>query len=103
MSTVAFDVTAIRRRFSALRDDVALFDGPGGTQVPDTVLEAIATYLRDSNANVGGSFASSRRSDEVVAAAHDAAARFLGCSFEETIFGANMTTLSFALSRTVGR
>src|SRR3954463_752029 len=60
MSAVALDVDAVRARFSALQGPVALFDGPGGTQVPDTVIEAIADYLRESNANLGGAFGSPR-------------------------------------------
>jgi cysteine desulfurase family protein (TIGR01976 family) len=103
VSAVAFDVLAVRSRFPAFARGTAFFDGPGGTQVPESVIEAIATYLRESNANLGGAFAASRRSDEVVASAHEAAARFLGCASEEIAFGANMTTLNFALSRTAGR
>jgi cysteine desulfurase family protein (TIGR01976 family) len=102
-STVAFDVTAVRARFSALDRPIAFFDGPGGTQVPDSVIEAMASYLRDSNANLGGPFETSRRSDELVLRAHETAALFLGCSPAEVGFGPNMTTLNFALSRTLGR
>jgi cysteine desulfurase family protein (TIGR01976 family) len=103
MSAVALDVDAVRRRFPALSRPVVLLDAPGGTQVPDSVVEAIASHLRTSNANLGGPFESSRRSDLAVAQAHMAAAAFLGCSADEVGFGANMTTLNFALSRTVGR
>src|ERR671934_1624370 len=99
MSTVAFDVEAVRARFSALRTPLAFFDGPGGTQVPDEVIEAIASYLRDSNANVGGPYETSRRTDALVADARLAAAGFLGCAPDEVVFGANMTTLNFTLSR----
>jgi cysteine desulfurase family protein (TIGR01976 family) len=67
------------------------------------VIDAIAGYLRESNANLGGAFATSRRSDELVERAHATAARFLGCPAEETIFGQNMTTLNFALTRALGR
>src|SRR3954452_24322529 len=98
MSTFAFDVAAVRGRFSALQQPLAFFDGPGGTQAPDEVIEAIAGYLRESNANVGGAFATSRRSGEVVAEARAAGGRFLGCAAEAVVFGANMTTLNFALS-----
>jgi cysteine desulfurase family protein (TIGR01976 family) len=98
-----FDVTAVRARFSSLQRDLAFFDGPGGTQVPDSVIEAVAAYLRESNANVGGPFETSRRTDELTMRARATAARFLGCSAEEIVFGPNMTTLNFALSRTVGR
>ena len=71
--------------------------------MPDEVIDAIDGYLRESNANLGGAFATSRRSGEVVDDARAAAARFLGCSAEEVVFGANMTTLNFALSRALGR
>ena len=89
--------------FSALQGGLAFFDGPGGTQVPDEVIEAISTYLRESNANAGGSFETSRRTDRVVADARLAAASFLGGSADEVVFGANMTTLNFALSRAAAR
>jgi cysteine desulfurase family protein (TIGR01976 family) len=103
MATAALDVDAVRARFPALRTGTAYFDGPGGTQCPDSVIEAISAYLRESNANLGGAFAASVRSDELVEHAHERAAGFLGCASEETIFGPNMTTLNFALSRTVAR
>jgi cysteine desulfurase family protein (TIGR01976 family) len=103
VSIVAFDVAATRARFSALESELAFFDGPGGTQVPDEVIEAIATYLRESNANVSGPYETSRRTEQLVADARLAAAGFLGASPDEVIFGANMTTLNFALSRTVAR
>jgi cysteine desulfurase family protein (TIGR01976 family) len=103
MSTVAFDVGAARARFSALESDLAFFDGPGGTQVPDEVIDAIATYLRESNANVSGPYETSRRTERLVADSRLAAASFLGAAPDEVIFGANMTTLNFALSRTAAR
>jgi len=103
MSTVALDVEAVRARFAALQRPTALLDAPGGTQCPDSVIDAIAAYLRESNANLGGAFATSRESDALVARARDAAAAFLGCGPHEAIFGANMTTLNFALTRTIGR
>ena len=103
MSAVALDVDTVRSRFSALRTPTAFFDGSGGTQVPDSVIDAIAGYLRESNANLGGAFDTSRRSDALVEQAHVTAAAFLGCDPAETIFGANMTTLNFALTRTFGR
>jgi cysteine desulfurase family protein (TIGR01976 family) len=103
VATVAFDVRAARARFSALRPELTLFDAPGGTQVPDEVIEAIATYLRESNANVSGPYGPSRRTEALVESARRTAAGFLGCAPHETIFGANMTTLNFTLSRTVGR
>jgi len=100
---VTFDVQAVRRRFSALDRPIAFFDGPGGTQCPDSVVDAIANCLREANANVGGPFETSRRTDAVVAEAHGAAAHLLGCSPDEVAFGANMTTLNFALTRALGR
>jgi cysteine desulfurase family protein (TIGR01976 family) len=103
MSTVALDVKAVRERFSALRQPLAFFDGPGGTQVPDSVIDAIGRYLRESNANVSGPYETSRRTEALVTQARLAAAEFLRCAPEETIFGANMTTLNFTLTRTVGR
>jgi cysteine desulfurase family protein (TIGR01976 family) len=103
MSTVAFDVSAARARFSALESELAFFDGPGGTQVPDEVIDAIATYLRESNANVSGPYETSRRTERLVADSRLAAASFLGSAPDEVIFGANMTTLNFALSRTAAR
>ena len=103
MSTVAFDVEAVRKRFSALRSPLAFFDGPGGTQVPDEVIEAIARYLRKSNANVGGEYETSRATEALIAGARLAGAGWLGCSAEEVTFGANMTTLNFALTRAAAR
>ena len=93
----------VRSQFSALGVPTAFFDGPGGTQVPDSVIEAIAGYLRDSNANLGGAFGNSRHSDALVARARLTAAAFLRCGPGDTTFGANMTTLNFALTRTAGR
>jgi cysteine desulfurase family protein (TIGR01976 family) len=103
VSTVAFDVEAVRRRFSALERELAFFDGPGGTQTPDVVIDAIARYLRDSNANLGGPFETSRRSEALVTDARLTAAGFLGCTVDEVAFGANMTTLNFSLSRACAR
>ena len=103
MSTVAFDVEAVRRRFSALDQPLAFFDGPGGTQVPDEVIDAIADYLRTSNANVSGPYETSRRTEELVVRARDTAGRFLNADPAEVAFGQNMTTLNFALTRTAAR
>jgi len=101
--TALFDVAAVRARFSALDGELARFDGPGGTQTPDSVIEAIASYLREFNANTGGAFESSRRTDALITDARLSAAGFLGCSPEEVIFGASMTTLNFALTRAAAR
>jgi len=103
VSTLALDVEAVRARFSALRQPLAFFDGPGGTQVPDEVIDAVSRYYRESNANVSGPYETSRRTEALVTRARATAGAFLGCDPEETIFGANMTTLAFALTRTAGR
>jgi cysteine desulfurase family protein (TIGR01976 family) len=103
VATVILDVDAVRQRFSALRAPTVFFDGPGGTQVPDSVIDAISGYLRESNANLDGAFGSSRRSDALVTQARLTAAALLHCDPTETTFGANMTTLNFALSRAFGR
>src|SRR5689334_1921969 len=103
MSTVALDVQAVRARFSALRQPIAFFDGPGGTQVPDSVIDAVSAYFREANANVGGPYETSLRTEALIAQSRLTAAEFLGCAPEETIFGANMTTLNFALTRTAAR
>jgi cysteine desulfurase family protein (TIGR01976 family) len=103
MAAATIDIEAVRARFPALASGVAFLDGPGGTQCPQSVIDAIAAYLSESNANLGGAFAASRRSDALVEQAHATAARFLGCRAEETIFGQNMTTLNFALTRAFGR
>jgi len=103
VSTVTFDVEAVRARYSALRQPLAFFDGPGGTQVPDDVIDAVSRYYRESNANVSGPYETSRRTEALVTHARLTAGEFLGCTPDEAIFGANMTTLAFALTRTAGR
>ena len=103
MAVAALDVAAVRARFSALQRQLVFFDGPGGTQVPDEVIDAIAGYLRESNANLGGPYETSRRTDRLLTDGRLTAATFLGCSAEEVAFGANMTTLNFALTRALGR
>jgi cysteine desulfurase family protein (TIGR01976 family) len=103
LSTAVLDVEAVRARFSALQRPFAFLDAPAGTQVPDTVIDAIATYLREANANVNGAFETSRRTDALIDEARAAAARFLACSPEETIFGPSMTNLNFMLTRTLAR
>jgi len=103
VSTVTYDVEAVRSRYSALRRPLAFFDGPGGTQVPDEVIDAVSRYYRESNANVSGPYETSRRTEALVAKSRATAGKFLGCSPDEVTFGANMTTLAFALTRTAGR
>ncbi|MFM7845124.1 MAG: cysteine desulfurase-like protein [Planctomycetota bacterium] len=99
----------IRSHFPALSrqldgQEVAYFDGPAGTQVPQSVIDAIAEYLSRCNANHGGLFVTSRESDAMLDAAHQALADFVGGTHgEEIVFGPNMTTLTFALSRALAR
>jgi cysteine desulfurase family protein (TIGR01976 family) len=97
------DVEAVRARFSSLQDGFAFFDAPGGSQVPDEVGEAIARTLREASANLGAVYATSLRVKEILETAEGHASRFLGCEPHEVIFGANMTSLNFTLSRTAGR
>ncbi len=97
------DVHAIRSQFPALAARAAFFDGPGGSQVPQRVIDATAGYLRDSNANLGGAFRTSRESDEVMERGRAAAADFTGGEPEGIAFGANMTTLNFQLAHAVAR
>jgi cysteine desulfurase family protein (TIGR01976 family) len=78
-------------------------DGPGGTQVPQRVIDAIADYLAHNNANTGGAFQSSRNTDRMIAEARSAMSDFLNCDADEIVFGANMTTLTFGMSRAIGR
>jgi cysteine desulfurase family protein (TIGR01976 family) len=104
---VTFDPNAIRSQFPALSVEiggrpVAYFDGPGGTQVPQRVIDAVVGYYRDANANDGGAFLTSERSDARVADAHAAAADLYGAEPDEIKFGANMTTLTFHVSRSIG-
>src|SRR5690242_5036440 len=102
-----FDVSSVRSQFPALSQTVnghqAVFsDGPGGTQVPQRVIDDISDYLIHANANTLGAFQTSARTDEVIGAAHAAMADFLGCDPDEVVFGPNMTTLTFAMSRAIG-
>jgi cysteine desulfurase family protein (TIGR01976 family) len=96
-------VAAVRERFPALRGDAVYLDGPGGSQVPQEVMDAVADYLRDSNANLGGAFRTSIESDAVLERGREAAAAFTGARPEEIAFGANMTTLNFLLAHAVAR
>jgi cysteine desulfurase family protein (TIGR01976 family) len=107
-SMTTFDVAWARARFPALAQTVngqpaVFFDGPGGTQVPQQVIDAMSNYLVHSNANSHGAFATSQRTDATIAAAHAAMADLLGCDPDEVVFGPNMTTLTFAMSRAIGR
>jgi cysteine desulfurase family protein (TIGR01976 family) len=104
----ALDLASIRSQFPSLAQTVnghpAVFlDGPGGTQVPQRVIDAISNYLRRNNANTAGAYATSRNTDAMIASARAAMADFLNCAADEVVFGPNMTTLTFAMSRAIGR
>jgi len=105
----AIDLSPLRSQFPALALEDAgrsavFFDGPGGTQVPQSVIDAMGRYLARTNANHGGAFRTSRESDLILHNAHQGMADFLNAaSADEIVFGANMTTLTFALSRAIGR
>lgn len=104
----AFDVDALRAEFPALARTqagrpVAFLDGPGGTQVPQRVIDAVVGYYRDSNANSGGAFTTSELSDAISDEAHAAVADFVGAASPDEIkFGYNMSTLTLHIGRSIG-
>jgi cysteine desulfurase family protein (TIGR01976 family) len=98
----------VRSQFPALSQTLngypaVYFDGPGGTQVPQSVIDAISGYLSNSNANTHGAYTTSQRTDAIIAEARSAMADFLNCDPSEVIFGANMTSLTYGISRAIGR
>jgi cysteine desulfurase family protein (TIGR01976 family) len=106
--SAAFDIAWVRSQFPSLQLEVngrpaAFLDGPGGTQVPRRVIDAVSNYFLQSNANVGGAYLTSERNDAMLAEAHRAMADLLGCDADEVSFGQNMTSLTLALSRAIGR
>jgi cysteine desulfurase family protein (TIGR01976 family) len=106
--TRAFDVGWVREQFPSLKLRVngqaaAFLDGPAGTQVPKQVIQAIENYFVSANANTCGAFETSRRNDAMIAATRSAMADFLNCDASEVVFGQNMTTITFALARAIGR
>jgi cysteine desulfurase family protein (TIGR01976 family) len=107
-NSAALDVNWVRAQFPSLKQIVnghnaAFLDAPAGTQVPQQVIDAVRDYFMNSNANTCGAFATSRRTDAMIAAARAAMADFLNCDLIEVFFGPNMTTLTFALARGIGR
>jgi len=108
-TTIDLDLQSIRRQFPALSlkvdgEPVVYLDNPAGTQVPQRVIDRTAEYWRTMNANQGGTSVTSQRSDALIAQVRQAAATFLNAaSADEIVFGPNMTTLTFALSRAIGR
>jgi cysteine desulfurase family protein (TIGR01976 family) len=104
----SLDLSSIRSQFPALSQAVnghpaVFFDGPGGTQVPERVIDAISDYLRRDNANSGGAYPTSRHTDAMIAGARAAMADFLHCAADEIVFGLNMTSLTFMISRAIAR
>jgi len=104
----ALDINWVRAQFPSLQTQVngqpaVFFDGPAGTQVPTQVMHAIQNYLMTANANTSGAFLTSRRSDEILAGARGAMADFFHCDRDEVVFGQNMTTITYAISRAIGR
>src|SRR5258708_18019004 len=107
-SHTALDLTWVRSQFPALAQTVSghpavFLDGPGGTQVPQPVIDAISDYLSRNNANTGGAYHTSRNTDRMIAEARSAMGDFLNCDADEIVFGPNMTTLTYALSQAIGR
>src|SRR6202030_1937626 len=116
MSTPALQETAskpldsawVRAQFPSLKlqvngEPAAFLDGPAGTQVPKQVMDAVQNYFASSNANTCGAFATSRANDAMIASARAAMGDFFNCDADEVVFGQNMTTITFALSRAIGR
>jgi len=106
--TGAFDIAWVREQFPSLKLQVnghsaAFLDGPAGTQVPKQVMEAVQNYFLIANANTYGAFLTSRRNDERILSARAAMADFFHCDSNEVVFGQNMTTITFALVRAIGR
>jgi cysteine desulfurase family protein (TIGR01976 family) len=106
--TKSFDITWVRAQFPSLKLQVnghtaAFLDGPAGTQVPRQVIDAIENYFVTANANTCGAFETSRRNDAMIAATRAAMADFFNCDTKEVVFGQNMTTITFALARAIGR
>src|ERR1700745_2871544 len=102
----ALDLPSIRSQFPSLAEPVtgqpaAFLDGPGGTQVPQRVIDAITEYLRFSNANTAGAYATRRITDAMIGSARTAMADFFGSDADEVIFAPNMTTITFAISRSI--
>ena len=103
-----FDVQAVREQFPALGRThngrgVVYFDGPGGSQVARQAIEAITGYMERGGANLHGVFPTSTETEEILADTRKAAADFLGAAPDEVAFGANMTTLTFEISRALAR
>src|SRR6202163_1635081 len=104
----SLDIAWVRQQFPSLQTQVnghaaAFLDGPAGTQVPKQVMDAVQNYYLNSNANTCGAFATSRSNDAMIASSRAAMADFFNCDKDEVVFGQNMTTITFALARAIGR
>jgi cysteine desulfurase family protein (TIGR01976 family) len=108
MDSKPLDVAWVRAQFPSLQLQVnghpaAFLDGPAGTQVPRQVMDAVQNYFLKSNANTCGPFETSRSNDAIIASSRAAMADFFNCDKDEVVFGQNMTTITFALARAIGR
>src|SRR5579884_1335200 len=109
IESALIDVPSVRTHFPSLAkthngEPVLFFDNPAGTQVPQEAIDGYVRYLREHNANTGGSFSTSRATDRIIGEARTAMADFLGAtSPDEIVFGQNMTSLTFAFSRAFAR
>ncbi|MFM1652054.1 cysteine desulfurase-like protein [Brevibacillus sp. B_LB10_24] len=104
----SFPIQEVREQFPALNrtyngKPVAYFDGPGGSQTVKSAIEEIASYMANGGANLHGSFPTSRETEAIIAEAREAVADLFGARPQEVAFGANMTTLTFAIARALGR
>ena len=107
-TSTALDLTWVRSQFPSLAQKgngqpAVFLDGPGGTQVPQRVIDAVSEYLARNNANTGGAYHTSRNTDRMIAEARAAMGDFLNCDADEVVIGPNMTTLTYAMSRALGR
>jgi len=107
-SEAALDIAWVRAQFPSLQTQVngqpaAFLDGPAGTQVPTQVMHVIQSYLMNANANASGAFLTSRRTNEMIANTRAAMADFFHCEHDEVVFGQNMTTITFSVSRSIAR
>jgi len=107
-NAATLDIAWVRQQFPSLNLQVnghpaAFLDGPAGTQVPKQVMDAVQNYFLNANANTCGAFETSRRNDAMISATRAAMADFFNCDKDEVVFGQNMTTITFALSRAIAR
>src|ERR1700693_1128274 len=103
-----FDIAWVREQFPSLKLQVnghpaAFLDGPAGTQVPKQVMDAVQNYFLNANANTYGAFLTSQRNDEMIRSARAGMAVFFNCDPNEVVCGQNMTKITFALARAIGR